>query len=232
MTKRLFITGTDTEVGKTFFTCALIHALKREGHSVMAFKPVAAGCELVNGEMKNDDALAIISALGGSPDYSSINPIALQTPIAPHIAAQKEGIELSVQHLTQQTKLEQADQEFVLVEGAGGWLVPLNADETLADFARVINAEVVLVVGMKLGCINHALLTQQSICGMGLKLAGWVANYIDPDMLAQQSNLESLKQSLNCPLIAEIPYLSGVGAEDMTKLRAKAADYVKIASLV
>ena len=205
--RRIFITGTDTEVGKTLFTTALIKALTQASVPVMAVKPVAAGCEMLAGEAKNEDALAIIEALPQSLAYTQVNPVALIQPIAPHIAAESEGISLSSQGLSKACQLDQYPQPFILVEGAGGWLVPLNSKETFADFVAAEKLEVILVVGLKLGCINHALLTQQSIIAGGLKLVGWVANHVDPTMHCQSENLQTLTRQLNCPLIAEIPFL-------------------------
>jgi dethiobiotin synthetase len=224
--QKFFITGTDTEVGKTFFTCALIHALQNNADkSVMAFKPVAAGAELIEGKLKNDDALAIIAALKQKVAYSTINPICLKQAIAPHIAANQEGVELSVNSIQQACKLARSNADVTLVEGAGGWLVPLHNNQTFADYVKAESLDVILVVGMKLGCINHALLTQQSIKQSGLNLVGWVANQIDPEMQSQAQNIETLKQQLNCPLIAQIPFCEG------DKAAEKASSYVRIDAL-
>lgn len=222
----IFITGTDTEVGKTFFTACLITALQAKGVTVSAFKPVAAGCEMVDGEARNEDALTLIQALNHSPSYKTVNPFALTQPIAPHIAAEQEGVDLTVSHLQSACRSNKNSSDFCLVEGAGGWLVPLNGEETFADYAVAEQCEVILVVGMKLGCINHALLTQQVVKATGLKLIGWVANFIDPDMQVQNENLETLKNRLDCPLLAEIPYLPEINAIE------KASRYVKLDSLI
>lgn len=204
--KKFFITGTDTGVGKTFFTTVLIQALLNNNHSVMAFKPVAAGCELQKNQYVNDDALKIINRLNKPVSYAQVNPIALQPPIAPHIAAQQAGLELSVQQLKKLCPLQQYHEDFLLLEGAGGWLVPLNHQETYADYVVSESLDVILVVGLKLGCLNHALLTKQNIQTRGLNLIGWVANHIDKDMLHPQENIDTLTKALDCPLIAEIPY--------------------------
>ncbi|MCW9017641.1 MAG: dethiobiotin synthase, partial [Kangiellaceae bacterium] len=215
---------------KTFFTVALIRALKKTGKKVMAYKPVAAGCELINGKWSNEDARAIIQVLDTQVEYQSVNPIALKSPIAPHIAAQQESVDLNVGRLQELIKLDSEAAEFILVEGAGGWLVPLNEQQTLADYATAEQLDVLLVVGLKLGCINHALLTQQVIKSSGLKLVGWVANHIDPNMLEQQANIHTLKKSLDCPLVAEIPWLTPNGrvknqSQSLTEI---ACDYVRI----
>ena len=246
--KRYFITGTDTEVGKTFFTCALIRALKQQKISVFGYKPVAAGCEIIDGQWRNEDALAIIEAMSKpsqqsqSEDlaysYGKINPFALIEPIAPHIAASNEGKSLSVAQLTGAVDLNANQENVVLVEGAGGWMVPLNGSETFADYVVAEQLEVILVVGMKLGCINHALMTQQAIKNAGLKLVGWVANYIDPKMQEQQANLETLKQRLKCPLVAEIPFIradqanSAQPQELANNTADLAAKYVRIHDLI
>ncbi|WP_444994970.1 dethiobiotin synthase [Aliikangiella sp. IMCC44359] len=219
--KKIFITGTDTDVGKTFFTAALIQALQKANQSVMALKPIAAGCERLATDtlggfiLRNQDALTLIEQLESSHDkidYEQINPITLEPPIAPHIAAEQQGIELSVSAIQKQCPIEHFSESFLLVEGAGGWLVPLNEQETLADYAIAESMDVILVVGLKLGCINHALMTRQLIKASGLNLIGWVANHIDKQMLNQQENIESLKKLLKSPLLAEFPFYESVNA--------------------
>ena len=223
--RKIFITGTDTDVGKTFFTTALITALQNKKQSVMAIKPVAAGCELIDNTLKNEDALNIIEVLSESVAYQDVNPIALTKAIAPHISASEEGLELSVKALQQACDLSNYSQSYILIEGAGGWLVPLNKSETFADYVKAETLDVILVVGMRLGCINHALLSQQSILSCGLNLVGWVANHIDTQMQNQRQNLETLTKRLNCPLIAQIPYCEGDNAV------SQASTYVRIDAL-
>lgn len=223
--QKIFITGTDTEVGKTFFTAALIRALQANQQSVIAFKPIAAGCERVDGQWKNEDALTLLAAMDPPHDYSLINPVALAKPIAPHIAAMEEGRSLSVAQMSRQIDMDGRTEQFILVEGAGGWLVPLNQNETFADYVKHMSLDVILVVGLKLGCINHALLTQQSIAAAGLNLCGWVANHVDPAMQNQRDNVQTLKKLLDCPLIAEIPFI--VDEQD----KASASRYVKLDQL-
>ena len=225
MQKRIFITGTDTEVGKTLFTAALVIALQNEKRSVMAFKPVAAGCDWHEGQLKNEDALTLIDALNEEVSYQVVNPIALVKPIAPHISAIEDNVELSVNQIQSSCNFAQYPQSVLLVEGAGGWLVPLNDQQTFADYVKAESLDVILVVGLKLGCINHALLSQQSIINSGLNLIGWVANHIDPNMLNQQQNIETLSKSLKCPLIAQIPHLDG------DNLAVSASKYVRIGAL-
>lgn len=224
--KRIFITGTDTDVGKTLVTSCLIEKFQQAKYSVIAIKPVAAGCVWLDGQLKNSDALILQQSMDQRISYDLVNPIALESPIAPHIAAGKENKNLSVQSLQMQCNLSQHQSDILLVEGAGGWLVPLNDTETLADFVLAESMEVILVVGLKLGCISHALLTIKAIEATGLKLVGWVANLIDPDMSVVAENMGTLKQRINAPLIGEIPYI------ESDNIIQEAIEYVNISPLV
>ena len=205
--QKTFIAGTDTDVGKTLVTCALIQFAKQKRKTVIALKPVAAGCESADGQLKNDDALKLMENLPEQHDYHLINSIALEPAIAPNIAAKKINFDLSINKLKENIDLNQFDHEVILVEGAGGWLVPLNEKETLADWVEQEDLNVILVVGMKLGCINHALLTIENIKKRGLTVVGWVANCIDQDMSHLEENIETLKNMISEPLLAKIPYL-------------------------
>ena len=224
--KRIFITGTDTDVGKTLVTSCLIQKLQNAKYTVTAIKPVAAGCDWLDGQLKNSDALTLQQSMQQSISYDLVNPIALESPIAPHIAATKESLNLSVQVLQEQCDLSQHQTDILMVEGAGGWLVPLNDTETLADFVVAESMEVILVVGLKLGCINHALLTVKAIEAADLSLVGWVANLIDPGMLVVAENMDTLKQRINAPLIGEIPYI------ESNNIIQEAIEYVNISPLV
>ena len=224
--KRFFIAGTDTDAGKTLVTCALIEHIQKLNQSVMAVKPIAAGSELVDGQWVNDDALLMQQSLNYPVDYSLINPIALESAIAPHIAAAEQQLDYSVSDLSKLCQIDQFEADVVLVEGAGGWLVPLNASETLADFVSAEKLDVILVVGMKLGCINHALLSVQSILSNGLTLAGWVANSTGPEMNRFQENVETLKQRIDAPLLGVIPYI------ESTNPIKTASSYVNIEPLL
>jgi dethiobiotin synthetase len=215
VSKSIFITGTDTEVGKTAVSCALLLAVAREGLSTAAIKPVAAGCDE---QGQNDDALALMECMTEELDYAQVNPVALPDAMAPHIAAERAGKRVQVSRLTglcRGVMFGQAD--FVLLEGAGGWRVPLNRRETLADLPRELDIPVVLVVGMKLGCLNHALLTAEAIRRDGLHLAGWVANQPGHAMEGYAENLETLWQSLGAPLLGEVPYLAPWDANEASK---------------
>ena len=217
--RAFFVTGTDTEVGKTLFSVGLLTALNAKELTTAAYKPVAAGCSNTNVGLQNDDALALQRACSIDLAYSELNPIALEEPIAPHIAAQKaaelgKNIDMSISRIQQgfsHILTKQAD--VVVVEGEGGWRLPLGLNEHgkqsyLSDFVAHQNLSVILVVGMRLGCLNHAILTADSIRQHGLKLAGWVANTLDPSMPCLNENIESLKGLLNAPLIGILPQLA------------------------
>ncbi|MEA3640684.1 MAG: dethiobiotin synthase [Lamprobacter sp.] len=205
----LFVTGTDTEVGKTEVTLGLMAALQRRGLSVLGMKPVAAGSVLTADGLRNEDALRI-QAQGSKPlAYSAINPYAFAPPIAPHIAAAHAGVEIQLEPIKTAYARLAAQADWVLVEGAGGWRVPLGPCLTLADLPSALDLPVVLVVGLRLGCLNHALLSAESIQASGLQLAGWVANRIDPAMAAAEENLATLRERLPAPCFGVIPWLSG-----------------------
>ena len=203
-----FVAGTDTGVGKTLVTAALLQAAAERGWSAAGVKPVAAGCDEQDGMAVNDDALCLQSASTVPLTYEQVNPVALWRPIAPHVAAAEQGLVLDAETLRAhcQSVATLAD-DLLVVEGAGGWLVPLNADETLADVCRLLDIPVLLVVGMKLGCINHALLTARAIVESGVALAGWVANCIDPDMAAVDENIAALRQRLPAAYLGRIEHL-------------------------
>ena len=197
-----FVTGTDTGVGKTTVSCALLRAFTAQGKKAVGMKPVVAGSE--NGQWH--DVEQLIAASNLSAARANVNPYAFHPPISPHIAAQQSGIDidLAVIQRAYQSLSNQAD--IVIVEGAGGFLVPLSEHQTGADLARALNLPAILVVGMRLGCLNHALLTAQAIRAAGLTLAGWVANSIDPQMLMLEENIATLEQQLDFPLLGVVPF--------------------------
>jgi len=229
--KKIFITGTDTDVGKTLITTTLIHQLQSKNQTVTAIKPVAAGCDVIDGKLVNSDALILQKAMNQKLSYAQVNPIALKSAIAPHIAATEEGIQLSVENLQKECNLQQYQSDFILVEGAGGWLVPLNKQETFADFVQAESFEVILVVAMKLGCINHALLTIQNIKMRGLKLVGWIANSTSSAMPYLKENIQTINSVIHSPLLAEIPFIDS-DSPDSDNFIKKASSYVNIASLL
>jgi dethiobiotin synthetase len=207
--KILFITGTDTDIGKTLIATGFLEAANRQGKKTAAIKPVAAGCIDTGEGPQNEDALMLQAVASTNLSYRQVNPVALDEPMAPHIAAKEQGRQLSADRLTGFCRgITILPVDLVVIEGAGGWRVPINNRESMAEIPKQLNAEVVLVVGLKLGCINHALLTIQAIRSDGLKIAGWVANTIDEDMLRLDENIDTLKQLINEPCLGVIPKLS------------------------
>jgi len=205
--RTFFIAGTDTNVGKTLVAAGLLVAAKNHGLTTVALKPLAAGCEKTEVGLRNADALLLQSVITEQLVYEQINPIALEAAIAPHIAAQQEKRVLSADRLAGFCRGSLNLADFTLVEGAGGWRVPLNPQETLADVAKILRLPVILVVGVRLGCINHALLTVEAIRNDGLQLAGWVANCIDVDMPVLQENIHSLAARIPAPCLGVVPWL-------------------------
>ncbi|RUO49845.1 dethiobiotin synthase [Pseudidiomarina donghaiensis] len=213
----VFVTGTDTDAGKTFCSEALIHALQSLQQSCRVLKPVAAGAAPValnneQSQLRNDDALRLLAATGAaiSPlTYQQANPFCFAPAIAPHIAAQQVHQRVSVEALLRHYNELPHDADWCIVEGAGGWLVPLNENQSLADFVQALGAPVVLVVGMKLGCLNHALLTVADIERRGLQLSGWIANTTQAVAMSNYAeNLATLQQRIAAPLLAEVPFHS------------------------
>ena len=210
--QRYFIAGTDTDVGKTLVACALLAQARSRGLTTAAVKPVAAGCIETEDGLRNDDADQLLVQCTVPLHYEQVNPIAFLEPIAPHIAAQKLGQRMQVDRLAGFTSgVLMQGANLTLVEGAGGWRVPVNERETLADLAISLSMPVILVVGMRLGCINHALLTVEAITKDGLKLAGWVANCVDPEMAELEANIATLQSRIKAPMIGLVPHLTGIG---------------------
>jgi dethiobiotin synthetase len=208
MSLKYFITGTDTNVGKTYITCSLLKCFEKQGYSTLGLKPLASGCNEVEGVLYNEDALLLQKASSISVDYSTINPFAFEDPIAPHLAAQKAGQKISVE-IIQKNLLQTFETypcDLTLIEGAGGWLLPLNEKETLADLALLLAIPVIMVVGMRLGCINHALLTCEAMKQQRIPLKGWIANCIPPSMLALDENIETLQGKIEAPCLGVIPW--------------------------
>jgi len=209
-----FIAGTDTDAGKTLVSTGILEWGNRQGLRTIGLKPVAAGCDETPDGLRNSDALLLQRAASVELSYDQVNPVALLPPIAPHIAAAQAGRTLSADRLAalcRGSMMKPAD--LLLVEGAGGWRVPLSSREMLSRVPQLLNLPVILVVGMKLGCLNHAVLTAEAIVRDGLQLAGWVANRIDPDMSCYAENLETLKGMLRAPLLGEIPRLAQPSAQ-------------------
>jgi len=206
--KTYFIAGTDTSVGKTYAACCLLEAAAKQGLSTMGLKPVAAGCEFIDGSLKNEDALLLMKHMALALPYAQVNPVALKAATSPHIAAHLEEKNVTVSRLVgfcRGALMQRPD--FSLIEGAGGWRVPLNKRETMADLARQLEFEVILVVSLKLGCLNHAMLSAEAIKRDGLTLAGWVGNRASSSSMPfEDENIATLRGALGAPLIGCLSY--------------------------
>ena len=210
MSKAFFVTGTDTAVGKTLIARALLKLAHDAGRHALGLKPVSAGCELRDDILANDDAWYLMQESSGTPSYEDVNPVALKEAMAPHIAAEREGRTLTVDSLVEHCRPLIDSADFTVIEGAGGWDVPLNETESMADLAAALGHPVILVVGIRLGCLNHSLLTARTIREHGLELAGWVANRIDPHMPVADENIAALEERLACPLLGTVPWQEDV----------------------
>lgn len=228
----LFVTGTDTGVGKTIVACALLRVLADRGLRVAGFKPVAAGAERTRAGLRNEDALHLIESSNVGLPYESTNPVVLEPPIAPHIAADRAGVTIDVDALAEHHRRMASAADVIVTEGAGGWLVPTGPESTLADLAVAIGDPVVLVVGMRLGCINHALLTAAAVRAWGLELAGWIDNRIDPAMPVQEENLATLEARLEAPRIGSVPWLGEAAPDPMIGLACEGIDAERVLSIV
>ncbi|OAD19236.1 Dethiobiotin synthase [Candidatus Thiomargarita nelsonii] len=214
MNQSWFITGTDTEIGKTWCTLALIQHLKNQGLRVAGMKPIAAGCYQTVAGLRNSDAQQILELSGLDVPYDWINPYAFAPPIAPHLAAAQVRQSIDLENIIKKYQQLAAQVDSVVIEGVGGWRVPMNARQSLKDMVLAMDVPVILVVGLRLGCINHALLSAETIIGDGCTLAGWIANPIDSDFDGQAS-IDSLSERLEVPLLAQMPYL---GSQDIPQL--------------
>lgn len=203
-----FITGTDTEIGKTFTTSALLRAFAKQGNSTLGMKPIASGAEEIDGVLHNEDVDSLVAASSVKAPHEIVVPYLMRTPAAPHIVAALENVTMDVQHIASCYQQAQQLADVVLVEGVGGFCVPLDDETSTVDLAQRLALPVILVVGMRLGCINHALLTAQAINASGLRLAGWVANTVDTDMKFFEENVQTLKQRLDAPCLAVMPRLA------------------------
>ncbi len=205
--KGLFITGTDTGVGKTGVAAALVRALVAQGHRVVVMKPVASGSQRTPEGLRNEDALTLMAAANVTAPYDRVNPYCFEPAISPHIAAEDADITVDLAHIRHNFDSLAASADLVVVEGAGGWLAPLGPHISISDLATTLNLPVVLVVGIRLGCINHACLTKLAIEESHATFAGWIANTIDPAMPRQKENLETLTRQLGAPPLALVPSL-------------------------
>ncbi len=211
----LFVTGTDTGVGKTVISLGLMQALQDRGLTVAAMKPVASGCERTADGLRNDDAVQLQRQASISLAYEQVNPYAFEPAIAPHLAADQAGRTIDIDNIYDIYEEVASNVDVVVVEGVGGWQVPLNNRETVADLAHGLGLDVCLVVGLRLGCINHALLTAHAINSHGCKLAGWVANTLPPVMDALDDNINTLKQKLSSPLLGVVPVFENISVKSV-----------------
>lgn len=202
----VFVTGTDTGIGKTFVSCALIKALKHYGKTVEAMKPVASGCEWQNEQWQNEDALALMQACESKADYVVVNPCALPLATAPQIAAREANVNIDIALLVRSFQKLQSNADFVLVEGVGGWLAPLSDNLDQSDLVTEMNIPVVLIVGMRLGCINHARLTEQIIQAGGFNLLGWIANYCEAEFDSKGDYFNALSAVMTTSCLARLPH--------------------------
>lgn len=202
-----FITGTDTEIGKTLVSSLLIEIFVDESFKVVGMKPIASGAKIIDGALKNDDALSLMQASNVDVDYQFINPYVFESAISPHIAAQEAGVEITCNVIKSNFEQLEKKSDVVIVEGVGGWHAPLSSHTTVADLAEELHLPVILVVGLRLGCLNHALLTAQAIRQSGLPIAGWVANHVTKDFSSAEENISTLKHFLNdFSFLGSIPY--------------------------
>jgi len=215
------VTGTETGIGKTVVSLGLMQALPDRGLSVAGMKPVASGCETTAAGLRNDDAVSLQRQSSIALDYDAVNPYALEPAIAPHLAARAAGINIDIGVIHDAYQRLAAQVDCVVVEGVGGWRVPLNDREEVADLAARLGLDIWLVVGMRLGCLNHALLTAMAIEHSGCRLAGWVANQLPPRMDSAQENINTLKDKLSSPLMGVIPAFDGLDVNTV----AQSIDY-------
>jgi dethiobiotin synthetase len=206
MTRGVFVTGTDTGIGKSVAAATLLTVLNRAGRRAVGMKPVASGCRTTADGLRNEDAELLIAHSAGAPDYALVNPFALAEPVAPHLAAHDAGVEIGLDPIRAGFAALSTNAECVVVEGVGGWAVPVSPALMQADLVRALRLPVILVVGLRLGCINHALLSARAITADGCALIGWIGNRIDPDMLRADDNLATLRERLPAPCLGVLPY--------------------------
>ena len=204
--RSVFVTGTDTGAGKTLASCTLLHALRARGLDAVGMKPVASGCEPTRDGWRNADALALLAASDPRPAYGDLNPFALPEPLAPELAARAAGVDVALEPILAAYARLRSRAEAVVVEGVGGWAAPLSATLDQRDLVHALQLPVVLVVGLRLGCINHARLTAAAIRADGCELAGWIASEIDPGMACREQNLELLAARLPAPCLGRLPH--------------------------
>lgn len=212
-----FITGTDTDVGKTVCTKALLQAASKQHKSTLAYKPISAGCEETHLGLRNEDALILQQNSTLKVGYDEVNPIAYKQPIAPHIAAIENEQPICLTLINQGLDfLQQQQAQFLFVEGAGGWHLPINNQQLFSEWVIERQLPVIVIIGLKLGCLNHALLTLKTIEQSGLTIAGWVANHLQHDMPYVEQNINTLKEFIDAPLLGTIPFLGNINEQDLS----------------
>ena len=217
MIDTFFIAGTDTEVGKTVVSKAILQALAAHGLTTIGYKPVAAGCKETDDGLKNSDALHLQEAATKDIAYDDVNPYALLSPTSPHIAAKQDGVNIEYSVLSDKLEEHKKSADVVLVEGAGGWRVPISDDECLSSWVQKEKMPVVLVVGIKLGCLSHAMLSVEAIQNDGLEIIGWAANRINPGTENYADIIKMLEEKIPAPKLGEIPYVPSVKRRDIGK---------------
>jgi len=217
MGKGFFITGTDTDVGKTTIALGLMAALQQQGLSVAVMKPVSAGCEKTQQGLRNDDAMRLMQQASIDLPYELVNPYAFEEYVAPHIAAAQNNITMQIAPLCDAYKKIAAQVDVVIVEGAGGWHVPLNETQTMVDVASAFDLPVINVVGLRLGCLNHALLTAESIAAHGLQNIAWVGNSLADEMICEAENISTLKQRLPGECLGIVPFNAKISVENTAR---------------
>jgi len=213
--RAIFVTGTDTGVGKTVIACGLVRGLASRGERVAVMKPIAAGAARTAEGLRNADALALLRAANVAAPYTQVNPYCFEAPISPHIAAKEAGIEVDIGIIKHNFTVLAASADWLVIEGAGGWLAPISEAHTIADLAGALGVPVLLVVGLKLGCLNHAQLTRENIRARGVAFAGWIANASDPAMARSAENLAALERLLAEPPLAFVRW-GGATPADLT----------------
>jgi dethiobiotin synthetase len=224
----VFVTGTDTGIGKTLVSAALLTALARRGARALGMKPVASGCHDTAAGLRNADAERLRAASTSAVDYTLVNPYALRDPIAPHIAAQDAGLTITLEPIRSAFTILRQQSDVIVVEGVGGWCAPLGQTLMQADLVGALDLAVLLVVGLRLGCLNHAILTARAIAHDGCRLLGWVGNQIDPDMTRVEENLATLRARLPAPCLGVLPHAAPAAVETLAD-RLEAAATLMVA---
>ncbi len=213
----VFVTGTDTGVGKTWISLGIMARLQGNGYTVAAMKPVASGCARAPGGLINEDARRLMAQADAQRPYELVNPYAFEPAIAPNIAARMAGAHISLEKIKAAYKKVSVSADITVVEGVGGWLVPLNERETTADLALALNLPIILIVGLRLGCLNHALLSVESIQRHGAPLAGWVANHLGGRAEMAKDNVHALQKRIDAPLLGTVPFLDAFRLGDISR---------------